>query len=180
MVLSHDLLEGNFLRCGLLSDCILLDGYPTKYISYITRNHRWVRGDWQIARWIKSKKLNAISKFKIFDNLRRSLIKVAAIILIIFSALTNNYWLFGFSLGSISIVFLLDIINFFIFKESNKKFSKDLTMNTINLIKIFLNIILLPYESWENLNAIIKSFYRMAKKKKLLEWVTAEDRREES
>lgn len=77
-VLSHDLLEGNFLRCGLLTDVMLLDGYPLRYIPYILRNHRWTRGDWQIIKWLNSNRLNEISKFKIFDNLRRSLVNVTA------------------------------------------------------------------------------------------------------
>ncbi len=54
-VLSHDLLEGNYLRCGLVSDVMLMDGYPYKYNSYITRLHRWIRGDWQILMWLKNK-----------------------------------------------------------------------------------------------------------------------------
>ena len=60
-VLSHDLLEGNFLRCGLISNVVLLDGYPKKYIPYILRAHRWIRGDWQIIKWLKNKRLNLIS-----------------------------------------------------------------------------------------------------------------------
>ena len=66
-VLSHDLLEGSYLRCGLASDIMLMDGYPIKYASFMNRLSRWTRGDWQIAKWLKSK-LNALSKFKIFDN----------------------------------------------------------------------------------------------------------------
>ena len=82
-VLSHDLLEGNFLRCGLITDIMLLDGYPTKYIPYILRNHRWIRGDWQIIKWIISPKLNILSKYKIYDNLRRSVLQITAFALII-------------------------------------------------------------------------------------------------
>lgn len=52
-VLSHDLLEGNYLRCGLVSDIMLMDGYPYKYNSFMTRLHRWIRGDWQIAMWLR-------------------------------------------------------------------------------------------------------------------------------
>ena len=52
-VLSHDLLEGSFLRCGLLSDVMLLDGYPTKYSAYMLRNHRWIRGDWPYLKKIE-------------------------------------------------------------------------------------------------------------------------------
>ena len=53
-VLSHDLLEGNYLRAGLCTDILVLDGYPAKYSSYITRLSRWTRGDWQIIRWLKN------------------------------------------------------------------------------------------------------------------------------
>ena len=54
-VLSHDLLEGNYLRCGLVTDIMLLDDVPSKYNSYILRLSRWVRGDWQIINWLKNK-----------------------------------------------------------------------------------------------------------------------------
>jgi len=189
MVLSHDLLEGNFLRCGLVTDVMLLDGFPNKYISYIKRNHRWVRGDWQIARWLKSKRLNEISKFKIFDNLRRSVLNIFSLVILIASLLVfnANKWLsilfFIISLVSITVMYILDIVNYIIFKESNiygavyshQKFSKDMGGIRLIFLKIFLNIIFLPYEMWENLDSIIRSFYRMTKKKKLLEWVTAED-----
>lgn len=188
-VLSHDLLEGNFLRCGLVTDVMLLDGYPLKYISYIKRNHRWVRGDFQIIKWLKSKKINVISKFKIFDNLRRSLIKVFSLInliisLFLFKADSCLGIIFLLlSIVSISSIYLLDIINYIIFKESNiygavysnKKFSKDLSSMPLNFLRIFLEFLFLPYEASKNIDAIVRSFYRMAKKKRLLEWVTAED-----
>ena len=79
-VLSHDLLEGCYLRCGLASDILLMDGYPTKYTSFMSRLSRWIRGDWQIAKWFKNKKLNVLSKFKILDNLRRSLFEIFTIL----------------------------------------------------------------------------------------------------
>jgi len=188
-VLSHDLLEGNFLRCGLLTDVMLLDGYPLRYIPYILRNHRWTRGDWQIIKWICSSKLNEISKFKILDNLRRSLLNVTAII----GVVLGNFIYFqnkqlgiitiGISVFSIIFSYILDIVNYIIFKESNiegavyayKKFSKDLKNSTISFLRIILNIIFLPYESFKNLDAVCRSLYRMKTKTKLLEWVTAED-----
>ena len=52
-VLSHDLLEGSYLRCGLATDIMLMDGYPLKFNSAITRLVRWVRGDWQLLRLVK-------------------------------------------------------------------------------------------------------------------------------
>ena len=84
MVLSHDLLEGNYLRCALVTDCMLLDGYPSKYLSYIKRNDRWTRGDWQIIKWLRSSRFNELSKFKILDNLRRSLLKANCFSLLLF------------------------------------------------------------------------------------------------
>ena len=188
-ILSHDLLEGNFLRCGLLTDVMLLDGYPIRYIPYILRNHRWTRGDWQIIKWLKNSRLNEISKFKIFDNLRRSLLQIFAFLIIVLTGLNifansliSSVFL-AISLTSIVIPYLLDIINYIIFKESNitgavyayKKFSKELNSVKISIIRIFLQVMLLPYEMMKNADSIIRSIYRMKNKTKLLEWVTAED-----
>jgi cyclic beta-1,2-glucan synthetase len=91
-ILSHDLLEGSYIRVGLVSDLELIDGYPSKYNSYAMRLHRWVRGDWQLLQWlggrIRNKKGNkiknpitAVSKWKIIDNLRRSLVAPALMLL---------------------------------------------------------------------------------------------------
>ena len=78
-VLSHDLLEGSYLRCALTSDIMLMDGYPSSYISFRTRLYRWIRGDYQILPWlgktienkkgeIKQNPLKLLSKYKIFSN----------------------------------------------------------------------------------------------------------------
>lgn len=188
-VLSHDLLEGNFLRCGLLTDVMLLDGYPTRYIPYILRNHRWVRGDWQIVKWLRSKRLNEISKFKIFDNLRRSLANVTCFVGIVAGTfLWNGSHPLGleivlWSIFALLISYILDVVNYIVFKESNiegavysdKKFSKDMKNSTISVLRMLLTVLFLPYEAWKNVDAICKSLYRMKTKTKLLEWVTAED-----
>ena len=182
-VLSHDLLEGNFLRCGLITDIMLLDGYPTKYIPYVLRNHRWVRGDWQIIRWLKSPRLNKLSKYKIYDNLRRSLIHVFSFLGIFFSLIIKCKTILLLSILSIIVTYILDIINYIIFKEStlegtvyaHKKFSKDLGTIQTSAIKIILELSFFPYQMYKNIDAIIRSIYRMKTRTKLLEWVTAED-----
>ena len=90
-VLSHDLLEGCYLRCGLVSDIMLMDGYPTKYMSFMNRLSRWIRGDWQITKWLSKKSpLNTLSKYKIFDNLRRSLFEISIIIAGIYFFIISN------------------------------------------------------------------------------------------
>ena len=75
-VLSHDLLEGSYLRCGLASDIEVIDGFPSRVNSYMLRLSRWTRGDWQIISWLFKGPLNSLSKYKIFDNLRRSLLDI--------------------------------------------------------------------------------------------------------
>jgi cyclic beta-1,2-glucan synthetase len=84
-LLSHDLFEGLFARCGLVTDIELFDDFPARFDSYAKRLHRWIRGDWQIARWLfpsvpdangkaVRNRLPLISRWKILDNLRRSLV----------------------------------------------------------------------------------------------------------
>jgi cyclic beta-1,2-glucan synthetase len=84
-LLSHDLIEGSYARAGLVTDIELIDDYPSHYSAYSRRHHRWVRGDWQIAQWIFSRvpdesgklvrnPISDVSRWKIFDNLRRSLV----------------------------------------------------------------------------------------------------------
>ena len=92
-LLSHDLFEGFYARAGLVTDTDLVDDYPAHYLAFAARQHRWVRGDWQIARWFwrtvptltgetVPNTLPVISRWKILDNLRRSLIPPALVLLL--------------------------------------------------------------------------------------------------
>ena len=93
-LLSHDLLEGCHVRVGLATDIELLDVFPNSYIAWWSRQHRWIRGDWQIIDWLKScvpvgggrmepNPLSVFNRWKIFDNLRRSLVPPAIIALLL-------------------------------------------------------------------------------------------------
>jgi cellobiose phosphorylase len=93
-LLSHDLLEGSYVRVGLATDIELLDVFPSSYIAWWNRQHRWIRGDWQIIDWLKPRvplgggrvepnPLSAFSRWKIFDNLRRSLVPPATVALLL-------------------------------------------------------------------------------------------------
>src|SRR4029079_2419902 len=84
----HDLIEGAYARAGLASDIEVIDDYPSHYSAYNRRKHRWLRGDWQIVRWIFNKvpdesrrlvhnPISLVSRWKIVDNLRRSLMEPA-------------------------------------------------------------------------------------------------------
>ncbi len=93
-ILSHDLLEGCYARAGLLSDVQLYEEYPARYGADVNRRHRWIRGDWQLAAWLLpwvpgpaadgwSNPLSALSRWKLFDNLRRSLVPAALTLLLL-------------------------------------------------------------------------------------------------
>ena len=187
-VLSHDLLEGSYLKCGLATDILLMDGYPAKYNSYISRFHRWTRGDWQILKWlnnkIKNKKgeikenpLNKLSRFKIFDNLRRSLVPICALLLLVFSF--KQPLLITIAIVTILMPMILDLLNYIVFKndsvQKQKNFTKTFSSLQTSVIKGILELGFLPYKSYVTLDAIIKTLYRMRVKKNLLEWMTAEE-----
>jgi cyclic beta-1,2-glucan synthetase len=88
-ILSHDLIEGNFARCGLVSDIQVLDEYPARYNVWARREHRWIRGDWQLLPWLLGHGpaaragLPLLERWKIFDNLRRSLVPPALLLLLV-------------------------------------------------------------------------------------------------
>ncbi len=185
-VLSHDLLEGCYLRCGLATDVILMDGYPTKYNSYINRLSRWIRGDWQIIKWIGNKKLNTLSKYKIFDNLRRSLLEISIIIAMIYINIIGiiyNQKIYGIItfLIMISILpYILDLLNKMIFKKEGEQKQKTFAPKITGLKGTFLRAIIvlgtLPYKAYISIKAIAKTIYRMCiSKKNLLEWMTSEE-----
>ncbi|EFK94926.1 glycosyltransferase 36 [sediment metagenome] len=92
-ILSHDLLEGCYARAGLLSDVQLYEEYPARYGADVNRRYRWIRGDWQLAGWLlprvpgpdgrRKNPLSALSRWKVFDNLRRSLVPAALTLLLL-------------------------------------------------------------------------------------------------
>lgn len=185
-VLSHDLLEGSILRCGLSSDIMLLDGYPSTYLSYITRMERWIRGDIQVLPWIKKGYLNKLSKYKIIDNIRRNLVTICVILnLIILSlakiAIDLKVWqVVLITIGSIIIPSVLDIINYIIFRKENVKTQKRLTKRIegikASIYRGIITIFELPTKGYIILKTFIKTIYRMnITKKHLLEWTTAEE-----
>lgn len=190
-VLSHDLLEGNYLRCALVSDILLLDGYPSNFKTFITRLHRWIRGDWQIIKWIKNSRMNLLSKFKIIDNLRRSLLDITAFLNIIFLLLLKSFieikigFALSISILSIIIPTILDYINYVVFKQDGikkqKSFSKSIGGLQASFLKAIIEISVLPYKAYICLNAIIKTVYRMTISHKfLLEWTTSEQAEKEA
>lgn len=195
-VLSHDLLEGSYLKCALANDILLLDGYPYKYNSFIKRQARWIRGDWQIVRWImpnirtkngdkKRNPLNLLSKFKILDNLRRSLVEPLVIISMLYLVILKvtlgiKIWpIITVMLTTIIFSEVLEIISHAISKRensNNRYFTKTISTLQGSILRGILNIAFLPHKAYISIDAIIRTIYRITiSKKKLLQWTTAED-----
>ena len=194
-LLSHDLLEGNFLRTALASDVEVLDDYPSAYPSHAARLHRWVRGDWQTTPWLAPlvpsetgkamrNQLSALHRWKIVDNLRRSLVAPTLLLLIVslwplLSPRLDLLWpplvlaviLFPawFNLAD-STVFRALSSNFGVsFESSWEDFKRDIARSLIELS-------LLPHQAYLMADAIVRSLYRMNfSHKNMLEWTTAAD-----
>ena len=184
LVLSHDLLEGSFLKAGLASDIELQDGFPNNYISYMKRNHRWYRGDMQIIKWFFSpkSKISILSKWKIFDNIRRPTLDVMALLAMVISAFISyntfvSVVLVTFLITNIGTI--LSIINRLIFGKV--RHSKDLQYIPIihgfeaDLLTMCFNFLTIPYKAWMCISAFSLSLYRMViSHKNLLQWTTGE------
>ena len=187
------------MRCGLATDILLLDDYPSKYNTYCLRQSRWIRGDFQISRWLKSRiitknktlksnPLGALSKFKIFDNLRRSLVSIFVIISLIYCLLLKNTSIIRdiiiIAFVAYSIPTILDILDYIIFKKgkdtrfiyARKNFISRVNAIKASIVRTLLDICFLPHKAYFTLISITKTIYRMKiSKKHLLEWLTAEE-----
>jgi cyclic beta-1,2-glucan synthetase len=187
-VLSHDLLEGSYVRAGLISDVQLYEKYPARYSADMKRRDRWIRGDWQIARWttpwvpdINNKSqpnpISALSRWKIFDNIRRSIFPVAITLLILLGwiLLPESGW---WTLIVSGLVILPPIIVTgwnIVMKPKDVIFWHHLVLTSRSAgdtaITTIFTLICLPYEAFLNVDAIVRTCWRMwFSHKNLLEW----------
>ncbi|KAF0192801.1 MAG: hypothetical protein FD165_571 [Gammaproteobacteria bacterium] len=185
LILSHDLLESGYARSALVTDIDLIEEHPASYALEASRRHRWIRGDWQLAGWLfprvpgppgadgaRAKRqpnpLSALSVWKIFDNLRRSLVAPALL------ALLAGGWWFGpgpvqfWTLLVVAVLFLPALLSS-IFELIRKPADRDwlahltLTGNSAGrpLVLAMLTLVLLPYDTLICLDAIRRSAVRM-------------------
>lgn len=187
-ILSHDLLEGAYARAGLLSDVQLYEEYPARYSRDVTRRYRWIRGDWQIARWAfprvpgpngrnQNNPLSILSRWKIFDNLRRSLVP----------AVTTSLFVMGWvllspirlwTLSTLALVLIAPVLSAVVDlfrKPEDVRISQHLTATaratTQQLTQALLTLMCLPYESFYSLGAILRTAWRVwFTRTRLLEW----------
>lgn len=191
-ILSHDLLEGCYLRSGFISDVPLYEKSPNNYLADVKRRVRWIRGDWQIASWIfpiiknghekyVKNTLSFLSRLKIFDNLRRSLVALSLVILLGLSwtILPQNY----FWLAVVLIIVLLPPAVNNIIDLLRKPRDMKPTQHVYSvfqrglkqIMQILLYLTCLPHEAWYSFTAILKTLWRLiVSKKHLLEWTPSD------
>ncbi|MBL8810710.1 MAG: cyclic beta 1-2 glucan synthetase [Planctomycetaceae bacterium] len=198
-ILSHDLLEGCYCRSGLLSDVVLYEGQPSSYAADSARRHRWIRGDWQIAAWILPtvparpqesgsiegripNPLSALSRWKILDNLRRSLVPAATAIVFlavwILSSTMTATIVTVVILGAMTLPSLLTFLLSLALKPSDITLQNHLTNSLTEGIrpaaKCLLSIIFMPYEAALSLDAVLRTLIRLHwTGSDLLEWKTS-------
>ncbi len=190
-LLSHDLIEGAYARVGLLTDVEVMDDYPSHYSAQNRRKHRWVRGDWQILRWLWGRVPNDsgqlvdnptsnISRWKIFDNLRRSLVEPATFLLLVAGWLwlpgTARYW----TLATVLIVIVPVVVQFLFsmvrasVAEQRGYVRQAVRDSLVLLFSTALNFALLAHQTLLMIDAIVRSLVRsFVTGKRLLEWETA-------
>jgi hypothetical protein len=191
-VLSHDMIEGAYARAGLVSDIEVVDDYPSHMSAFSRRKHRWVRGDWQIIFWLLPRvpdffgrmsrnPLSTISRWKILDNLRRSLTEIATF------AMLLSAWLFFpghalyWTLITLAAIALPTYAHFAIsiLRAGRALFTSDFWKNlgadvAISQANLLMYVACLCHQSLVTIDAVIRAIVRMTvTHERLLEWETA-------
>ncbi|WP_368858627.1 glucoamylase family protein [Janthinobacterium sp. FW305-128] len=187
-ILSHDLLEGCYLRAGLLSDSQLYEEYPARYDADVSRRQRWIRGDWQLIGWLLGRvpgragkrernPLSMLSRWKLFDNLRRSVVAPATTVslLLVWGFLPHvAFW----SAAVLAIIFLPPVFSALydlLRKPRDTLWRQHLAAFErrcgVQFSHAMLTLVFLPYEAWISLDAIARTLWRLGvSHKHLLDW----------
>src|SRR3954463_3744752 len=190
-LLSHDLFEGLHARVALVSDVELVDDYPSSVLSHARRQHRWIRGDWQILFWlfpfvpsrhgIKRNTLPIIGRWKILDNLRRSLVAPTLLVLLVagWIVLPGAHWFWTATVLAVMAAQLLPVIAQMVVgprkAQSFPVYLRNLRHDAATaLAQILLSVTFLAYHAWDTAHAIVLTLVRMTiTRRRLLEWETA-------
>ena len=195
-ILSHDLLEGCYARAGLLSDVCLFEDYPARYSADVSRRHRWIRGDWQLASWLlrrvpcgcadsrtdvttnhRTNPLSPLSQWKLIDNLRRSLTPATLTLLLLLGwTIMPSAWLWtGAVLGVLLIPALCLTLVELCRKPEEVMLRQHLAAVAHSAARRSLQagfeLACLPYEAFFSLDAIVRTHWRLlVTHRGLLEW----------
>jgi cyclic beta-1,2-glucan synthetase len=189
-VLSHDLLEGIFARAGLASDIEVVEEFPSRYSVSAARQHRWVRGDWQLLPWIfgfgrkASDGFNAVplmGRWKLLDNLRRSLSAPAALLAMLIAWLlpvsAAAVWT-AFVLLTIALPPLLPAIAHFVPRRPGVSLRNHLGTLwndfALGLLQSAFLVTFLAHQAWMVVDAVSRTLFRLFfHRRRMLQWVTS-------
>ena len=188
LILSHDLIEGCHARSGLISDVQFYEAYPSRYSVDASRRRRWIRGDWQVLQWLlprvpnagrilRKNPLSALSRWKIFDNLRRSLSPIALCLLLLLGwTVSSSPFFFTVTVVSIVLIpFFITSLMEFLKKSGDTLMGKHVSAAARSMCKSIaqavFTLLCLPHEAVSNATAILRSLWLMSVSGKgLLEW----------
>jgi cyclic beta-1,2-glucan synthetase len=193
-LLSHDMIEGSFLRTALASDIEVLDDYPSNYLAATARLHRWVRGDWQTLPYLgrtildeagkrEPNPLRPLHKWKVLDNVRRSLVAPTAMVLLTLGWLLIPGRALLYPLGMMAVLFFPA---YFSLADSLLGVGRTLGLSQTvptalhdlrrDLTRTGLSLAVLPHTAERMTDAIVRTIYRtLISKRHLLEWEIAAD-----
>lgn len=191
LILSHDLIEGNFARCGLATDIELFDDFPSRYHAYARREHRWARGDWQIKGWLRRRvptaegvqdnTLPTLERWKVLDNLRRGLVAPALVLLLVlgWSVLPGSAWLWTAVAAAVVAVPLWQQVTGAVVgtirSRSLATFRRLLEGLPATAGMVLLAFVLLADKARLMLDATLRSLVRLhITRRRLLEWETSD------
>lgn len=189
-LLSHDLFEGIHGRVGLVSDIIVYEDYPNHYLVNVLRSHRWIRGDWQLLPWLLPRTLRQqgwgpndlalIDRWKIFDNLRRSLVSPTLLLLLltawtILPGSPGLWTLFAvFTSGLPLLITALMGMSQALQRREGITWTEAFRPLRDQGIRWLFFLAFLPYESLLALDAIVTTLVRLLiTRRQFLEWTTA-------
>lgn len=190
-LLSHDLIEGNYARAGLATDVIVYDDYPSRYVAFCRRKHRWIRGDWQLLPWLRRSvpgpggpernRLSLVSQWKIVDNLRRSTVELSQFLLLVagWTFLPGAAWRWTLlGLGAIAApwatALLLAAIRPPLDKSWRAYYASVRSDAAVSLQQAALAVVTLPHQAWLSADAILRTLYRLhVSHRYLLSWQSA-------
>lgn len=191
-ILSHDLIEGAYSRTGLVTEVEIIDDYPSHFSAHSRRKHRWVRGDWQILRWLWPKvpdaknevvknPLSFLSRWKILDNLRRSVIEAATFLLFLSCWFVLPGPAARWTIAALALLLIPSYVQGFLallpLRKSNHKWA-GIELGFDNFVTSQINVLVflafLPHQTLVTLDAILRTVFRLViSRRKLLEWETA-------
>ncbi|MCL4745020.1 MAG: phosphorylase [Burkholderiaceae bacterium] len=183
-VLSHDLFEGIFARCALVSDVEFFDDFPSNAQVAASREHRWARGDWQLAPWIfgrARRDVSIINRWKMFDNLRRTLSPIACVLLLLATwsqaSAPLGVWT-AFVLTALSSSGLLSMLDGLVprFREvSLASYLRAFAADCRDALEhALISVVTLAHQAWLMFDAITRTLTRLfITRRRMLVWVTS-------